>query len=85
MIGSDNSNGMSPTTEQRAILNVLLVTVSGTAPVFNHDTNEYVVISTAPICANWAVSTSEDMQNTVSTGTAYTSSDIDYTIKACQA
>ena len=57
------------------------ITVSGTAPLYNHDTNEYVSVSTSPVCVNWQVSTSPNMTSPVSSGTAYTSSDIDYTIK----
>ncbi|KAK5939260.1 hypothetical protein PMZ80_008563 [Knufia obscura] len=57
------------------------VTVSGTVPLFNHDTEEYVSISTAPVCVDWQVSTSADMAKPVTSGRVYTSSDIDYTIK----
>ena len=60
---------------------VIVVTVSGTVPLFNHDTAEYVTISTAPVCVDWQVSTSPNMTSPVSSGRAYTSSDIDYTIK----
>lgn len=61
-----------------------LVTVTGTVPVFNHDEAEYVSVSTAPVCVNWQVSTSPNMTNPVSQGQAYTSSDIDYTVKVRQ-
>lgn len=57
------------------------VTVSGTAPLFNHNTNDYVSVSTAPVCVNWQISTSPNMTGPVNSGQAYTSSDIDYTIK----
>lgn len=58
-----------------------VVTVSGTVPLFNHDTKEYVAVSTAPVCVNWAVSEHKDMKTVTSKGQVYTSSDIDYTIK----
>ncbi|CAK1364625.1 unnamed protein product [Cercospora beticola] len=57
------------------------VTVSGTAALYNHDTQQYVEASKNPICVEWAVSCSENMTNSVSQGRAYTSSDIDYTVK----
>lgn len=57
------------------------VTVSGTVPLFNHEMQAYALVSTAPVCVNYRVSTDADIVNVVSTGTAYTSSDIDYTIK----
>lgn len=58
-----------------------LVTVTGTVPLYSHEHNEYVSVSAAPVCVNWQVSTSPNMTTPVSQGTAYTSSDIDYTIK----
>ncbi|KAF1990111.1 phosphodiesterase/alkaline phosphatase D precursor [Aulographum hederae CBS 113979] len=57
------------------------VTVSGTVPLYSHERNEYVKISTAPICVNYKVSTSKSMKHVVSKGTAYTTSDIDFTVK----
>lgn len=57
------------------------VTVSGTVPFFNHDTEEYVKVSVAPVCADYKVATDSAMRNVVTSGTAYTSSDIDYTMK----
>lgn len=57
------------------------ITVSGTVPLFNHDTQEYVRVSTAPVCVNYNVATDREMKNIVNSGQAYTSSDIDYTIK----
>ncbi|KAF2138545.1 uncharacterized protein K452DRAFT_321110 [Aplosporella prunicola CBS 121167] len=56
-------------------------TVSGTVPLFNHDTQEYIQMSTAPVCVNYNVATDETMEDVVTSGTAYTTSDIDYTIK----
>lgn len=57
------------------------VTVEGTAPLYNHDTQQYVAASQNPICVDWTVSTEEDLSNPCANGKAYTSSDIDYTIK----
>ncbi|KAF2086211.1 alkaline phosphatase-like protein [Saccharata proteae CBS 121410] len=56
-------------------------TVSGTVPLFNHDTEEYIRVSTAPVCVNYKVATDSAMQDCVDSGTAYTTSDIDYTLK----
>lgn len=48
----------------------------------NSETAEYVAISVAPVCVNWAISTNKDMSGTpAAKGQAYTSSDIDYTVK----
>ena len=57
------------------------VTVSGTVPLYNHDTQQYVAASHNPICVEWAVSTNESMDQPTCSGKAYTSSDIDYTVK----
>ncbi|KKY29786.1 putative alkaline phosphatase-like protein [Diaporthe ampelina] len=67
------------------------VTVEGTVPVYNHDTETYIEADANPICVEWTVwrQTPENGTNTnetyvgpaVSTGTAYTTSDIDYTVK----
>lgn len=67
------------------------VTVEGTVPVYNHDTETYIEADANPICVEWTVwrQASENGTNTnetyvgpaVSSGTAYTTSDIDYTVK----
>lgn len=57
------------------------VTVEGTVPLYNHDTLQYVQASSHPVCVDYEVSTSSDLSEPVSQGRAYTSSDIDYTIK----
>lgn len=67
------------------------VTVEGTVPVYNHDTETYIEADANPICVEWKVwrQTSENGTNAtatyvgpvVSTGMAYTTSDIDYTVK----
>ncbi|KAI6868168.1 hypothetical protein KC323_g3162 [Hortaea werneckii] len=56
-------------------------TVRGTVPLYNHELLEYVYTSTSPVCVSYAVSTDRNMSNVVSSGRAYTSSDIDYTVK----
>jgi alkaline phosphatase D len=57
------------------------VTVSGPVALYNHDTEEYVSKSSAPVCVDWKISPTEDFNTTADSGTAYTSSDIDYTVK----
>lgn len=57
------------------------ITVSGTVPLYNHDTEEYVAVSVAPVCVDWKVAKDSGMKSVVSSGQAYTSSDIDYTVK----
>lgn len=57
------------------------LTVSGNAPLYNHDTEEYVRVSKAPVCVDYKVATDKAMRNCVDQGTVYTSSDIDYTVK----
>ncbi|KAF2259358.1 hypothetical protein CC78DRAFT_537194 [Lojkania enalia] len=57
------------------------VTVSGYAKLYDHDTEEYVSISKAPVCVEYAVATDEGCENVVDSGIVYTSSDIDYTVK----
>ena len=57
------------------------ITVSGTVPLYNHDTKQYVEASKNPICVEWVASCNQDLSNPTSQGKAYTSSDIDYTVK----
>ncbi|KAI0164955.1 alkaline phosphatase-like protein [Xylariaceae sp. FL1272] len=58
------------------------VTVEGPVPLYNHDTQTYIEADPSPICVDWAVfSTSANTSTTVSSGKAYTTSDIDYTVK----
>lgn len=59
------------------------VTVSGYVPLFNHETEQYVAVSTAPVCVDYRVASDETFTDVVTSGTVYTSSDIDYTIKVC--
>jgi len=53
-------------------------TVSGIAPLYNHGPKQ---VSTAPVCVQFKVSRSPNFTVVESQGTAYTSSDIDYTVK----
>ena len=53
-------------------------TVSGYVPLYNHGPKQ---VSTAPVCVQYKVSTTSDFAEVESHGTAYTSSDVDYTVK----
>ncbi|KAI9701114.1 MAG: hypothetical protein M1836_001783 [Candelina mexicana] len=57
------------------------VTVSGAVPLYNHDTQSYVQVSTAPVCVTFKIATDKAITKVVDSGTAYTSSDIDFTVK----
>lgn len=57
------------------------VTVSGYVPLYDHSTAGYVKASTAPVCVQYKVATDKEFKNRVDSGTAYTSSDVDYTVK----
>lgn len=54
-------------------------TVSGYVPLYGHGT---VNVSTAPVCVQFKVAKTSDFAHVESSGTVYTSSDIDYTVKA---
>lgn len=56
-------------------------TVSGYVPLYNHDAEEYVQVSTSPVCVDYKVSTSQVLDSPAASGRAFTSSDVDYTIK----
>ncbi|MCJ1367199.1 hypothetical protein MMC16_006331 [Acarospora aff. strigata] len=61
-------------------------TVSGYVPLYNpvpiyNDTDEHKPISTAPICLSYKVASDKALTQVVDSGTAYTSSDVDYTLK----
>ena len=53
-------------------------TVSGYVPLYYHGPKG---VSTAPVCVNYKVAKDQALRQVVSSGTAYTSSDIDYTVK----
>ncbi|KAK3307716.1 PhoD-like phosphatase [Chaetomium strumarium] len=57
------------------------VTVSGYVGLYSHETDAYVRASKAPVCVDWRVSNKKDLSHAVSSGRAYTSSDIDFTVK----
>jgi len=59
------------------------VTVEGTVPLYNHDTEGYILASSNPICVDWAVYSSRlgNDSAAITSGRAYTTSDIDYTVK----
>ncbi|KAL2434648.1 Alkaline phosphatase D [Exophiala dermatitidis] len=61
-------------------------TTSGTVPLYNpvpiyNDTDEGKPASTAPVCLNWRIASDSKLSNVVDSGTVYTSSDVDYTVK----
>ena len=61
-------------------------TVSGYVPLYNPvpiygDGNGTEPASTAPICVSYKVATDKKLTKVVDSGTAYTSSDVDYTLK----
>jgi alkaline phosphatase D len=55
------------------------VTVEGTVALYNHETELYVKADPNPICVEWKVWEGES--KVITKGTAYTTSDIDYTVK----
>lgn len=57
------------------------ITVSGKVPLYNHETEEYVAASSNPVCVSYVVARDRGLRRVVDRGRAYTSSDIDYTIK----
>ncbi|KAL8651986.1 MAG: hypothetical protein Q9226_004454, partial [Calogaya cf. arnoldii] len=66
------------------------VTVEGTVPLYNHDTEPYIAADANPICVNWKLmpaggngnlSAPGNSTRAVASGTAYTTGDIDYTVK----
>ncbi|CAJ2502024.1 Uu.00g048770.m01.CDS01 [Anthostomella pinea] len=60
------------------------VTVEGPVALYNHDTETYIKADPSPICVEWAVFPSiagNGTRDVVAGGTAYTTSDIDYTVK----
>ncbi|GAB1203769.1 hypothetical protein APSETT445_002409 [Aspergillus pseudonomiae] len=57
------------------------VTVSGTVGLYNHDTEPYIKASAHPICVDYQVYEDKEGQRVVDKGRAYTTSDIDYTLK----
>lgn len=58
------------------------VTVAGTAPLYDHDNDAYVRVSLAPICVAYTVAEDQKLAKVVDKGRVFTSSDVDYTVKA---
>jgi len=61
-------------------------TVSGFVPLYNpvpiyDDTDEAKPASAAPVCLNWKIASDKGLSSVVDSGTVYTSSDVDYTVK----
>ena len=61
-------------------------TTSGYVPLYNpvpiyDDTDEGKPPSTSPVCLQYKVGTDKALKNVVDSGTAFTSSDVDYTLK----
>jgi alkaline phosphatase D len=57
------------------------VTVSGHVDLYSHEVDDYVKASKAPVCVEWKISTEKDLKPFADSGTAYTSSDVDFTVK----
>ncbi|GAW21682.1 hypothetical protein ANO14919_112060 [Xylariales sp. No.14919] len=59
------------------------VTVEGPVPLYNHDTQVYIEADPSPICVDWAVYPQGGVNGStiIASGTVYTTSDIDYTVK----
>jgi alkaline phosphatase D len=57
------------------------VTVEGNVPLYNHETEKYIEASSNPICVDYQVGSDQNFSTVVDKGTAYTTSDIDYTVK----
>ncbi|QIW99079.1 hypothetical protein AMS68_004597 [Peltaster fructicola] len=64
-LASDNSN----------------VTVSGYVPLYSHETDEYIRHSSHRVCVEWRITSDKNLTRVIDDGIAYTTSDIDFTIK----
>lgn len=64
-------------------------TVSGNVPLFNpvpiygHENEKLPPPSTSPVCVQWKIAEDKALVKVADSGTTYTSSDIDYTLKVC--
>lgn len=58
-------------------------TVSGFVALYNPVPiyNDTMPPSTAPVCLNWKITSDKNLTKVVDSGTVYTSSDVDYTVK----
>ena len=59
------------------------MTVTGYAPLYDHDNEKYVQVSKAPVCVEYKVALDKNLTSTVDSGKVYTSSDVDFTVKVC--
>ena len=57
------------------------LTVTGYAPLFDHDNEKYVTVSKSPICVEYKIASDKALCEVVDSGKVYTSSDVDFTIK----
>lgn len=57
------------------------VTVSGYVAFYSHETEKYIKASPNPICVEYRVGTDTNFSRIADKGTAYTTSDIDFTVK----
>ncbi|KAF4499637.1 alkaline phosphatase [Fusarium agapanthi] len=57
--------------------------IDGTEPLYSHETKKFIEADPNPICVHWKVFPvgKEDSKSVVSSGKAYTTADIDYTVK----
>lgn len=59
-----------------------LITVTGTAPVYDHDNLRYVTAAKEAVCVNWKVSTDEKFKKgRIVKGKVWTSYEVDWTVK----
>ena len=49
-------------------------------PIYN-DTDQFRPVSKTPICLNWKIASDKGLSSVVDSGTVYTTSDVDYTVK----
>ena len=61
-------------------------TVSGVVPLYNpvpiyNSNGSHTAVSQAPVCVQYKIGSDQALQNVLDSGTLYTSSDIDYTVK----
>lgn len=59
--------------------------IDGTEPLYSHESKKFIEADPNPICLYWKVFPvgKKDSKSVVSSGKAYTTADIDYTVKAC--
>ena len=57
------------------------ITVDGDKPRYSHDTETYIEADPNPVCVEYKVGTSRSLSSVVDKGKAYTTANIDYTVK----